>query len=488
MIGVTAGPSAAATADCGGTADAADVGIDVNGDGCVDAVVGMPDRTVGGKRGAGAIEIDLGSPTRHLRARSILVTAEHPHTGDRFGAAFGFTSGTPTGIVIGAPGRNVASVRDSGAIVVLPGSPTWPAVVRIPNRSFNVITSRPHRDARVGTAVEVADTPTRNADGSFSFPTTIYAGAPGWNVDGQRGAGAVVAARLDLLTQGGSGSRRIISENAPGVPGRSRAGDRFGSAIAFSLYFAGGEDGSFIAIGAPGKSVDRKAAAGAVVITVTPTSHVTASFISQDSPGDPNAPELGDHFGAVLKTEDVALYIGVPDEDVGDRADAGIVEDYDPSGGYRFTLQQGKRHFPGRPEAGDHFGAALSFLASSRTTDLCAPSLIVGVPGQDVAGLPDAGEVDCGGRAPLRMGARLPGSLQAHARVGAALQTMQSGRWLFQDPNECDCPPAQPYFLTLVGAPGVRGGDGAVFAGARRHAPIWRRSDDPSNSHYGMRL
>jgi hypothetical protein len=297
----------------------------------------------------------------------------------------------------------------------------------------------------------------------------------------------VVAARLDQLTQGGSGSPHIISEDASGVPGRSRAGDRFGSAIASHVDFGGGVDNSFVAIGAPGKSIDRKVGAGAVVITVTPTSHVTARLVSQDSPDDPNTPEGGDHFGAVLTTDWSDLYIGVPDEDVGPNTDAGIVEKY-VGGGYRYSLQQGTHHFPGRPEAGDHFGAALSFLASDPTTDLCAPGLVVGVPGQDVAALPDAGEVDCGGRAPLRMGTRLPGSLQAHARVGAALRTIQSGRWDFQDPNECDCPGTQAYLLTLVGAPGLQGGDGAVFAGARRHAPIWRRPNDPSGSRYGMAL
>ena len=68
VIGLTAGSAAAATADCHGTATGAGVLLDFNGDGCADAVVGMPERTVAGHRHAGAIEIDFGSARHRLRA------------------------------------------------------------------------------------------------------------------------------------------------------------------------------------------------------------------------------------------------------------------------------------------------------------------------------------------------------------------------------------------------------------------------------------
>ena len=84
----------AATTACNGNTSGADIRVDVNGDGCADAVVGMPDRTVGGVAQAGAIEVSLGSSGyNRLRARTVLVTAcstAHPLTTSPYSGPNGF--------------------------------------------------------------------------------------------------------------------------------------------------------------------------------------------------------------------------------------------------------------------------------------------------------------------------------------------------------------------------------------------------------------
>ena len=460
--------------------------LDVNGDGCADAVVGMPDRTVGGHRRAGAIEIDLGSPTHRLRARSILVTAEHPRAGDRFGASIATTEelrGSMSSVVVGAPGRDVGGVSDSGAVVTLPGSASWTDAVRVPDSDFTVITSRPHESARLGSALVTTH--------EAASPTldVVYAGAPGWGVSGERSAGAVLVATIDRLSGNGGPRPQVLTEDSSGVSGRARAGDRFGSAIA-ALE---GSD-SYVAIGAPGKTVAGQVGAGAVM-TVSHTTAVAPQMLTQASPRDPNAPEKGDHFGAVLTSYIRVIYIAVPDEDVGKASDAGIVEQYvlgRAAATYHRVLKQGALGYPGIPQAGDHFGAAMSVVSESEEEHVVGncydSSLAVGVPGQDVGGFRDAGEVDCPQSPPLRMGARLPGSAQTHARVGASLATIENGRWV-PAPEGCDCTGSPwPYLVTLIGAPGIRDGRGGVIEGTVHSVDIWHRTSDPVDSHFGASL
>ena len=468
----------AATTACNGNTSGAEIRVDVNGDGCADAVVGMPDRTVGGVAYAGAIEVSLGSSGyNRLRARTVLVTAEHPHAGDHFGASITTTDarGGFSTIVIGVPGRDVAGVDNSGAVVALSNIASWPDVVRVKSGAFRVITSRPHPEARLGSTVVAANDTT-----STTVTPVVYVGAPGWVVGGQPSAGAVLGVTRDRLIGDGGPSPRVITEDSTGVAGRARNGDRFGGAIA-----AYGNE--VLAVGAPGKTVDGRLGAGAV-LTLTGSGTSAGRMLTQDSTRDPNTPERGDHFGTVLAGVGDSLYIAVPDEDVQSATDAGIVERFTLGGAYRETLQQGADGYRGRPEAGDHFGAALSVIWESNAAPFsvnCAlGDLAVGVPGEDVDSRPDAGEVDCPNTPPLRMGGQLPGSLWAHGRVGASLSTIQTGHWA---PAKAGGQP-QPYLTLLIGAPGIRDGRGGVITGTDHASAIWHRSDDPPNTHYGASL
>jgi hypothetical protein len=149
------------------------------------------------------------------------------------------------------------------------------------------------------------------------------------------------------------------------------------------------------------------------------------------------AAEAGDRFGEVLSqpgtrndaTDEegptwstLVVIVGVPREDVGSARDAGMILELvdDPAltrGGRGWT--QHAEDVPGRVEAGDLFGAALS---NGR-------SLGVGAPGEDVGSTRDAGSVTLFGQygnggpyrpqyAITQESRRVPGSAEAGDRFG----------------------------------------------------------------------
>jgi hypothetical protein len=114
------------------------------------------------------------------------------------------------------------------------------------------------------------------------------------------------------------------------------------------------------------------------------------------------------------------LAIGIPGEDLGTVPNAGAVE-------VRFVDGARQVLYPADYRAGDRFGA--SVVATFINDDVCA-DLLVGVPGQDVAGLADAGAVHIylGSHNGLRHrrtlvqgGNGVPGEAQAGARFGESV-------------------------------------------------------------------
>ncbi|MFT4622714.1 MAG: hypothetical protein ACI8PZ_001370 [Myxococcota bacterium] len=140
-----------------------------------------------------------------------------------------------------------------------------------------------------------------------------------------------------------------------------------------------------------------------------PARHPLAEIWTQDSYGVADEAEEGDQFGEVLAAGDLNcdgvddLAVGVPQEDVGAIVDAGGVHVlYGTEDGLR---SEGDSWFtqdsPGISDAsgvGDHFGAALTVAQLSNAhyegLRMC-PSLVIGVPGEDVAVL-DAAAFDAG--------------------------------------------------------------------------------------------
>jgi hypothetical protein len=152
-----------------------------------------------------------------------------------------------------------------------------------------------------------------------------------------------------------------------------------------------------IAIGDPGATVNGKPQAG--LVRVIYGHGVAPQTLTQGQSMVGGGAETGDGFGTLVQIGDIDfdectdLIVGVPAEDIGTAKDAGMVHVIYGSpaglgkGKAPSLLTQGSNGFAGSAEAGDHFGAALSYGKSRAGY----PTLLIGVPGEDLGGKKDAG-------------------------------------------------------------------------------------------------
>ena len=199
----------------------------------------------------------------------------------------------------------------------------------------------------------------------------IVAGAPG-----RYGTGAAYL----LLGSTGALPRAATEIRAPdGAPG-----DEFGAAVAVSSDLT--TFGHDLWIGAPGRDVAGQADAGAIYrFKLGEMGEVVfAGVLTQGTPQVPDTPEAGDRLGELLAPVTGGVVAGLPHEDIGDRRDAGAIEQLrvaaDGTGLPGVFLDQSAGGLE-TPEAGDRFGAAV--YGDFR--------VFAGAPGEDIAGRADAG-------------------------------------------------------------------------------------------------
>ncbi|MGW7262171.1 FG-GAP repeat protein [Streptomyces sp. NPDC054842] len=106
--------------------------FDFNGDGYADIAVGMPDATVDGKAKAGYVSVIFGGPQSPSQSTGVISQAEAgipgtPEAGDRFGSSVAPVDVNGDGVfelVVGANGESLTSdqLKDEGTITVLDGS------------------------------------------------------------------------------------------------------------------------------------------------------------------------------------------------------------------------------------------------------------------------------------------------------------------------------------------------------------------------------
>jgi hypothetical protein len=315
---------------------------------------------------------------------------EEQQNGDRFGAAIALADIDGDycfDLVVGAPG-----VDGGGAVYVIYGSRAGlgtGASMRIP--------FQPRPGDAFGEALAVE---------SLRSPTTqrqfgrIWIGAPGRDVSGQANAGAV--AYTEVVDRVAS-TPRLYTQNSPGVPGRAEPGDRFGEELA-PLHPDGAGGGGGVLVGQPSEDIGVRKDAGMVTVLPAPGASPAGPGpygVTQDTPGMPGAVEAGDRFGAAVDAFRGVGWVGVPYEDLGAVRDVGIVHGV-RIGATKVTsltyLRQGQDNgvtIPGRPEAGDHFGASVRGGQLDYPDGECGEAqVVIGVPGEDVGTTKDAGEAD----------------------------------------------------------------------------------------------
>ncbi|MGH9169087.1 MAG: FG-GAP repeat protein, partial [Acidimicrobiia bacterium] len=157
----------------------------------------------------------------------------------------------------------------------------------------------------------------------------------------------------------------------PGIADASEASDNFGASLAWGDFDGDGYDD--LAAGISGENPSGVAGAGAVAVLYgsgTGLSGAGSQLWHQNSPGILDLAEIDDHFGASLASGDADgdgyadVVIGVPEENVGAVADAGVINVlYGSASGLASGGNQvWHQNSPGiadAAEASDRFGAAL---------------------------------------------------------------------------------------------------------------------------------
>lgn len=288
----------------------------------------------------------------------------------------------------------------------------------------------------------------------------VWVGAPRRTVAGRTKAGAV---DHFVVTLEGA-SRRIET-----ITAATASGGAAQKSAEFGAVFAASREG--LAVGVPLQDVSGRADAGALYwFPLTTGSGLVGggTVWTQASRGVPGSPEKRDHFGAAVSVAAHGsprwILVGVPDEDVGKKKDAGSVSSFMLSTGNQsltpgIAIDETHGRAGTRTTAGNRFGAAVAVDDGS----CLSGGWIIGAPGSDVGSRKDAGAFSTAAPpntscSSTRFTQR---SLSQHDetgdRFGATLSTLGATR-----------PDEQPAVsqLVLVGAPGEDASNGAKDVGS----------------------
>jgi hypothetical protein len=341
------------------------------------AVIGSPNEDVSGIADAGAVHLlPTGDRAGSVDASAAITVTratlgETPKSKDRFGATAAFMPVDRdmfSDLVIGAPGADNGAGRVYLIRFVSPGQFDFahPTVLRQGHGGL------------LGTSEAGDDFGSSLAWTFFDANEPWLAiGAPGEDVVDVVDAGAVT-----LIHNFTDTASDTVFYQGSGLPGTAERGDRFGATLV-------GTVGRFT-VGAPGEDVRSVVDAGDIT-SFYPDIPGSGTELQEGKYNVPGTPETRDRFGAALGDRNGRVAIGIPGEDIGDIRDAGAVVDILPPPppdrccDHRMATlwYQGHNGLAGVPEAGDRFGAALA-----QTVD---GALVVGVPGEDVGGVVDAG-------------------------------------------------------------------------------------------------
>ena len=395
-----------------------------NDDDFVDLAVGAPAEDIGRTDAAGVVTVFYGS-AGGLTGPGDILQQTTPENGDRFGSTLDsgdFNDDTFDDLAVGAPGEDVGSAADAGAVTMFLG---FPGGLGAAPPLQNLFQSSPENGDRFGSALEAAP-----FGGDPGFDLAV--GAPGETVALAGGAGAVTVFRSDGEGLG------VVGQTI--LQGNPEAGDLFGFSLASGSFR---HNGNFdLAVGVPGEDISASPDIGSVALfSGTPggLSGINPRNLFQRRGGVGGTEETGDQFGwsvaAGLYNGDdfYDLAVGVPGEAIGTVSDAGAVNTLHGSAGglagTGVTLFQGRDGLGDAVEPGDRFGTTLAKGRFFNDFNGDAFSdLAVGVPFESVGNRLGAGLVNLlegsaadglvGSATVLVQGADLGGG----ARVGGAAE------------------------------------------------------------------
>jgi FG-GAP repeat protein len=410
---------------------------DFNGDGYADFAVGVPSENIGSIDNAGAVNVIYGSLTGlSATAKPDQVWSQasggindNPEKGDMFGASVShgdFNNDGYSDLAIGTPGEDVGSsaINSAGGVSVIYGSTSG-----LKSSIASDGSGRPdqfwHQNvAAIEDSAEAGDQFGHSlASGDFDGDSYDDLAI---GISGEDGSGAVA------IIYGSSSGLSASAAQVDRIIRQAIGGDEDQDLFGWSLASGNFNDDAFsdLAIGVPGEDVSGSVVdAGAVHIMEGSPSGISAAsrtIFSQGADGIDDMQESGDGFGRALATGDFNaddyddLVVGVPFEDIVTLDDdAGAVNAiYGSSGGLSSTVQadgsgmadqfwhqfdpseipltqtkDGPIVVIQHPAAQlkDEYGSALAAGDFDGDGDF---DLAIGVPGESVAGIGQAGSAN----------------------------------------------------------------------------------------------
>jgi len=379
-------------------------GCDFDDDGYDDLAVGVPGEDIAGNSIAdgGSVTVLYGTSDGldSAGAESFTQRSSGVKGAASSGAEFGFATACGDvnddgydDLIVGVPGDVVGGKADAGSVTLLLGSSSGLSASGSNRWHQNKggVANRSEPGDRFGAALAVGDF---NEDGHAD----VAVGVPGEKIRGENGAGMVTI--LYGGNSGFDGTSLALHEKIASI-GNAEAGDGFGASLTAGDFDDDGRDD--LAVGIPSEDSATQADLGAVIVLYGSGSGIdpaSAERFSQGANGVDGSPNPGDRFGSSLKAGDFDgdgrfdLAIGVPYDMIGGVPAGSVNVIYGSGSGLSATgdqqFRQGAGGIKGTPAAGNLFGAS---LASGDFDGDGNQDLGIGVPGQMVSGLDDAGSV-----------------------------------------------------------------------------------------------
>jgi hypothetical protein len=314
---------------------------DFNGDGYSDAVVADPYAKVDGQAEAGRVIVlygdsdgRIGEGGRGEVAQGLNKVNGTAEAGDRFGFALAsadINCDGSTDLVVGTPYEDISGFADTGMVQIVWGGPIGLGDWSLSREYYQGTFSQPQKGLDLfGYAVDALDyveLPGTGAPNAYE----LAIGVPGGDLGSDFDAGWVGT----VSPSSGPPQLDVLTEDTTGIPDQAEPGDRFGSSVSLG-YFLGDAPTADVAVGAPNEDVGDASDCGTVTIARDFPVGSGGVVYDQNSPGVPDVVESGDRFGYSLDSmragSTTRLAVGVPYEDVGSAANAGLVQGFSGNG------------------------------------------------------------------------------------------------------------------------------------------------------------
>lgn len=239
-----------------------------------------------------------------------------------------------------------------------------------------------------------------DSDADTDYCSLVAVGVPDATVDGVEGAGLVHVFRVVRGSDNvdGVGSTELddellftITQANDGLDATEPTTNaHFGASLAAYDQTSVADGPTPLAIGAPGEDVDGVTDAGSVaVVTLSKSGEVTAARRATRAPG--KGLSTGSALGSSLTADRGLVVAGAPGRTISGRVGAGSVLLIPGAAASPVVeVSQATSGVQGSVEKGDGFGRS---VASTWNPTLARHEIAIGIPGEDVGSVVDAGQV-----------------------------------------------------------------------------------------------